>query len=265
MEKTKAALLDLVTFLNCPKCTGLLSDPHIVGICGHTVCKTCLTGQDACSVCGLPTTHQEIRPDHQIKNLVACTVQLKDLLFTSEREVPPHPETVQCASAEKKLPKEKLLERPHQEKPLENGAPITRTSKVPERRNKLGETPLQVASIKGNVEKVKQLLLEGANPNVRDNAGWTPLHEACNHGFLDVARLLLSGGALVDATGPDGVTCLHDAVLNGHLDIVRLLVRSGASLDARYFSSGVRTLRSLLLLEEPRVFEGELLSCNNKA
>lgn len=90
-------------------------------------------------------------------------------------------------------------------------------------------------------------------------------HEACNHGFLDVARLLLSGGALVDATGPDGVTCLHDAVLNGHLDIVRLLVRSGASLDARYFSSGVRTLRSLLLLEEPRVFEGELLSCNNKA
>ncbi|MPC33656.1 BRCA1-associated RING domain protein 1 [Portunus trituberculatus] len=43
------------------------------------------------------------------------------------------------------------------------------------RRNTKGETLLHVACIKGDKEKVKQLLSEGANPNTKDNAGWTPL------------------------------------------------------------------------------------------
>ncbi|EEC07913.1 myotrophin, putative [Ixodes scapularis] len=106
-------------------------------------------------------------------------------------------------------------------------------SKALEKRNKLGETMLQVAAIKGNADRVRQLLEEGADPNVKDHAGWTPLHEACNHGFREVARLLLSHGACVDVAGPGGVTPLHDATVNGHPDIVLLLVRSGATLDAK--------------------------------
>lgn len=54
---------------------------------------------------------------------------------------------------------------------------------------------MQVACIKNNPEKVKELLSLGADPNSKDNAGWTPLHEACNYGFFGcVEELLKSKG-----------------------------------------------------------------------
>lgn len=48
------------------------------------------------------------------------------------------------------------------------------TGKV-DKKNAKGETPLHIACRSGQVEKVKQLILAGADPNVQDYAGWTPL------------------------------------------------------------------------------------------
>ncbi len=44
-----------------------------------------------------------------------------------------------------------------------------------DKRNPKGETQLHVACGRGNVQKVKELLLQGANPNTQDNASSTPL------------------------------------------------------------------------------------------
>lgn len=52
-----------------------------------------------------------------------------------------------------------------------------------DKRNKKGETVLHQSTIKGNVEAVRKLLREGANPNTVDNAGWSPLHEAAVAGL----------------------------------------------------------------------------------
>ncbi|NWV41075.1 BARD1 protein, partial [Grantiella picta] len=100
------------------------------------------------------------------------------------------------------------------------------------RRNYKGETLLHVASIKGDLEAVEQLLKNGADPNVKDNAGWTPLHEACNHGHREVVELLLQHRALVNTTGYQNDSPLHDAARNGHVGIVELLLLHGASRDA---------------------------------
>ncbi|NWS71871.1 BARD1 protein, partial [Crotophaga sulcirostris] len=100
------------------------------------------------------------------------------------------------------------------------------------RRNYKGETLLHVASIKGDLAAVEELLKNGADPNVKDNAGWTPLHEACNHGHREVVELLLQYKALVNTTGYQNDSPLHDAVKNGHVSIVELLLLHGASCDA---------------------------------
>ncbi|NXC13373.1 BARD1 protein, partial [Corythaeola cristata] len=100
------------------------------------------------------------------------------------------------------------------------------------RRNYKGETLLHVASIKGDLAAVEQLLRNGADPNVKDNAGWTPLHEACNHGHKEVVELLLQHKALVNTTGYQNDSPLHDAAKNGHVSIVELLLLHGASRDA---------------------------------
>ncbi|XP_044159670.1 LOW QUALITY PROTEIN: BRCA1-associated RING domain protein 1 [Bufo gargarizans] len=100
------------------------------------------------------------------------------------------------------------------------------------KKNHKGETMLHVASIKGEVHTVEELLKSGANPNIKDNAGWTPLHEACNHGHTNVVEVLLRHHALVNTTGYQNDTPLHDAVKNGHVAIVRLLLQHGALQDA---------------------------------
>ncbi|XP_076326636.1 uncharacterized protein LOC143233810 isoform X2 [Tachypleus tridentatus] len=101
------------------------------------------------------------------------------------------------------------------------------------KRNAKGETPLHIATIKGNVNRVKELLTEGVNPNVKDNAGWTPLHEACNHGHKQIVELLLDYGAFINVPGLDNDTPLHDSVNNMRLEIVELLVSRGADIHAR--------------------------------
>ncbi|XP_066940005.1 BRCA1-associated RING domain protein 1-like isoform X2 [Macrobrachium rosenbergii] len=102
------------------------------------------------------------------------------------------------------------------------------------KRNSKGETMLHIACIKGDVDKVKALLEDGANPNSKDNAGWTPLHEACSHGFYSIAEMLLQHGAIVDVPGGENdENPLHDAVTQGHLELIKLLRSWGASDTAR--------------------------------
>uniref|UniRef100_A0A8C3GBY5 BRCA1 associated RING domain 1 n=1 Tax=Cyclopterus lumpus TaxID=8103 RepID=A0A8C3GBY5_CYCLU len=97
------------------------------------------------------------------------------------------------------------------------------------KRNHKGETLLHLAAIKGDVEAVKELLDQGADPNLKDNAGWTPLHEACNLGHLVIVEVLVSRGALLNTPGYENDSPLHDAVRNGHPAIVKLLLQFGMS------------------------------------
>ena len=51
------------------------------------------------------------------------------------------------------------------------------------------------AAYDGDLDKVKQLLLEGANVSYRDHDGWTPCASAAAWGHTAIVKILLTNGA----------------------------------------------------------------------
>jgi ankyrin repeat protein len=84
------------------------------------------------------------------------------------------------------------------------------------------------ASKKGDVEKVKKLLKEGADVNAKDKYDMTPLHSAARNGHIEVVKLLIEKGAYVNANDKNGWTPLHFAAFSGHIEVVMLLLEHGA-------------------------------------
>jgi len=85
----------------------------------------------------------------------------------------------------------------------------------------------------GRIERVRQLLADGADIDSKNFEGRSPLHTACMHGYEAIVRLLLEKGAKTDSTDRDGRTPLHLAVLHDKESIVRILVDRGADVNAK--------------------------------
>ena len=72
---------------------------------------------------------------------------------------------------------------------IRNGADINA-------ENNHGDTPLMIASQRGNLEIVKELLSYGVDVNVRDNDRNTALQYALDYDYPEVAQLLKQHGAV---------------------------------------------------------------------
>ncbi len=90
--------------------------------------------------------------------------------------------------------------------------------------------PIIGAARNGDSAAIKQLIAQGADPNVRAGVnGWTPLLHAIHKNQEDSVRALLAGGAEVNAAGNAGVTPLIMASGYGYDRIVKQLLRAGAN------------------------------------
>ncbi len=84
---------------------------------------------------------------------------------------------------------------------------------------------------KGDVEKVRALLKEGADVNARDQ--WKPaLHEAAINGRSDIMRMLLDAGADINGRDYWGNTALQWAAFKGSIENVKLLLDKGANVNS---------------------------------
>jgi cytochrome c len=90
--------------------------------------------------------------------------------------------------------------------------------------------PLQDAAKAGDLEKIEQLVAQGADVNEKGLA--TALHYAIREGHVKAAELLIKRGADVNATSTWG-TPLHLAASGGQADIAQLLLEHGADTNAR--------------------------------
>lgn len=84
----------------------------------------------------------------------------------------------------------------------------------------------------GNIEKVKEILLEGVSLDDQDDVFGTPLHEAVAFDRLEVAELLIQHKADVNLSQRHhGDTPLCIACRKGHLAHAELLVRNGVRIN----------------------------------
>lgn len=99
----------------------------------------------------------------------------------------------------------------------------------PDARDEEQRTPLMLAVAEGHREMVRALLEAGADPNLRDQDGWSALDVAVARKMIEIAWLLVQFGADVNASDDLHRSPLARAKLAGQPDpIVQLLVRWGA-------------------------------------
>ena len=85
----------------------------------------------------------------------------------------------------------------------------------------------------GNVERLQQILAQGADLNAGDRTGVTPLMRAAYHGELPMVRALIQNGADLDAKDSGGLTALMMAKHSGRAEIIEALRSSGAKENQR--------------------------------
>lgn len=73
----------------------------------------------------------------------------------------------------------------------------------------------------GDLDQVKQLLLEGQDPNQADDEGYSALQAAAENDHLEVVKLLVEKGAQVDYKSE--YTALRLAEMASNIDIVNYL------------------------------------------
>ena len=89
---------------------------------------------------------------------------------------------------------------------------------------------LRKACEKGQVEKIRKLLEQGANPNVQDKSGRSPLELCMNN---EAIQILISYGADLNLADPlSGNTPLHVASANLHYEKINQLLIHGADPNA---------------------------------
>jgi ankyrin repeat protein len=89
---------------------------------------------------------------------------------------------------------------------------------------------------KGQANRVKKLLEEGADPNAKDAKGETALMKAAALGHVTVIKILFaSAKALVevDEMDEDSQTAFMKAAQNGHNDVLQVLMAKMADVNAK--------------------------------
>lgn len=114
-----------------------------------------------------------------------------------------------------------LLERIAELPAFEAHCPLTARSQTC-----VGETPLHVAAVWGDLDAINLLVDAGADINAIGDRGYTPLHEAVEQGNVQAVKLLLKRGARADIQNEMAMTPMSIAMLKDAEELVQLLKES---------------------------------------
>jgi hypothetical protein len=134
---------------------------------------------------------------------------------------------------------------------IENGA-------NPNTSDPTGLTLLMAASYSGKAQILELLLNAGVPIDVKDSSGYTALMFSCNAGQLSCARFLIEKGANVNEVDNDGSTPIMFCSQHGYNEIVRLLLNKGANpgVKGNHGLSAIGFAEQNGLAETKRILEG---------
>merc|ERR1711865_1177412 len=95
-----------------------------------------------------------------------------------------------------------------------------------------GVTPLILATLQCNIPVMETLMNAGADPNGKDEHDGCPLLAAASNGMQPAMECLLKGKANVNTLDPQGATPLHTAAFFGDLSVVQMLLKHGVRIEA---------------------------------
>ncbi len=109
-----------------------------------------------------------------------------------------------------------------------------------------GQTPFIRAALSGDIEVMRLLLANGADPNIQTTQGTTALMAASGinwipgqtyshseEAYIEAVKLCLDRGAEVNAANSLGLTAVHGAANRGWVSIIQILADHGAKLDVK--------------------------------
>jgi len=120
-----------------------------------------------------------------------------------------------------------------------------------EAQNRYGSTLLFFAVRRKDARAAKLLIAYGADVNFERRDAHSCLMEAAEDGSYDIAKMLLERGANIHATDGDKNTALHLAAQYGRGDTVKLLLANGA--DASAVNARMNTAADLADKDHPRL------------
>lgn len=97
-----------------------------------------------------------------------------------------------------------------------------------------------------DVDKVKSLLEEGANPQQVNSFGSPPLSHAASLGHNDIVEVLLDYVVDINQKDRRGHTALMTSVISGNLPLVTTLIDAGVDINAQSETGSTALLHSVL-------------------
>ena len=94
-----------------------------------------------------------------------------------------------------------------------------------------GQTPLMLATAKGNLSLMKLFLDRGADIEAKDSLGITPLISAVQTGQVAAMYVLLHRGAKIDAKDKNECGAIHWAAYRNQPEVLRILHKMGVDLN----------------------------------
>src|SRR5438132_1051003 len=97
---------------------------------------------------------------------------------------------------------------------------------LPDRSNSI-----VLAVLNNDIDKVRNLLNKGINPNMTDSDGRTGLIHAATAGNVPAVKLLLENGAKAGVLDSTGNTAMHYAAERGNTEVLRMMLDAKAPPD----------------------------------